>query len=444
MSVTEQHSDADFLRRIFPPALRPLAADINPESVLFAPGWGLGLGDQCMCVPLVRLLKRRFPDAHLCVLTSYPEFWECSGITGAEFVPLDPNSAHQISEYVGQFDVAIVGYFPGSLDTLSMAGKPIAFAAGGQLMQYRCFYADTDRRGEIPLESCRVTVCEAHKFLSLFADIGVCTRDEYWEALSNLDSVDARDSRTRGRRVLICPAAAQLYKEWPAARWSDLAEDLVRNGASVTVSSGMNSREASVAERIASGHPGIDLMPPQSLGCFMESLSEFDLVISGDTSVQHLVSFLGRPVSLTIYGPTDPLRFCPPTPNCFHLAPSTLSRAEARDGVLACFALMAGEYGHVAHEANALSLKSAALQFVEACRLGAQATDGAENSQDYKVRIRELRRLLRPESRLFCLGCEGQLQRVFAVFERAQPLVAIQYLRQSSAYRMARWIVSHG
>ena len=109
--------------------------------------------------------------------------------------------------------------------------------------------------------------------------------------------------------VLLCPGAGWAAKQWPAARYAELARRLGAGGWQVLVNGG--SAEGEGVEAIAGASEA------QAVRCNVGQLIALSrrasLVVGGDTGPVHLAAALGRPV-VALFGPTDPMRNGPAFP----------------------------------------------------------------------------------------------------------------------------------
>ncbi len=109
--------------------------------------------------------------------------------------------------------------------------------------------------------------------------------------------------------VLLCPGAGWGAKQWPAARYAELARRLRAAGMQVLVNGGSAEGEGVEAETAASGAQPVRC----DLGQLIALSRRASLVVGGDTGPVHLAAALGRPV-VALFGPTDPLRNGPEFP----------------------------------------------------------------------------------------------------------------------------------
>lgn len=443
MNTARRESDDAFLATPWKSVAEPLRVADGFRKILFAPGAGLGLGDQCMCVPLVRALQTRYAKAQLSVYTPFAEFWQWQGENSIRVLRDQPGGESSILDLVGHFDLTLAGYYPRQLYSLSRCGANVIFGAGERLTEYRCFLAGSGTCREIPLRQSRNVVAEARRFLALFADFGICTASEVsrW-----LECEAGRRNGASARRaagpphVLIHPTAAQPYKEWPLERWKQLASDLIGAGFLVSVSSGARPRDWAIARELARDAPGSRLLHPLGWVEFVEKLREFDLVLSGDTSVPHVVALSRATVSLAVYGPTDPIRFCPPSDACFLVSPFDLSRGEALNAVAGCISVVRGEWERIARNGKVADLRRAAAALIGALQAFGEGSKPEPSRSGIELLMREYRQRVRPEFRGVLAGDADVFRRVSLLFRNHGRTAGLEFVRQSPCYRSARWL----
>jgi len=128
--------------------------------------------------------------------------------------------------------------------------------------------------------------------------------------------------------VALNPGGAWPNKRWPAERFGALAASLrSRTGLSSAVLWGPG--EEPIAHAVSAGSGGAAVVsPPTTLEDAVALVASARLVVSGDTGPIHLAAAVGTPV-VGIYGPTDPARNGPWSPDdvsvsrsaqcrCFH------------------------------------------------------------------------------------------------------------------------------
>ncbi len=442
-AASEYHQDSDFLRTAWPTRPYPVSTIRTPERILFSHGCGVGLGDQFLCLPLVRALRQRFPSAQITVLTNYPEFWEARVDDQVSVVSRADQDAFSLLELsrIG-FDLVLAGYHPGCLSACAGLGTTVVFCAGRDLSSFRCFITENKRTFEVPLKSCKGSLIECARFLGLFADIGVIPSDPAQRTRLLYDLSDQPQLMVCGlpeSQILIHPSSAKPHKEWPIQNWVDLAKRLLRLGAHVSVSSGRTSRDRQVAMSVQEGVPSVELLEQMPLEPFLQLLRRFHFVLSGDTFVTHAIAAEGGPISVAVYGPTDPLRFCPPQPHNFFLAPLAISTDQFASA-LCCLATMCGP-GPLSQVEAALGTRFCRALAALRDRIGAlgQSTGSAAGLRAEIERcLCRCRGLAGKQHRALLVGSDELLRRLVHVLRHEPTHVVAQHLGQSPAARCAR------
>lgn len=433
--------DAAFLERELPVIRQPLA-HLRParvRRVLFAPGAGLGLGDQFLCLALAARLADAFRHAQIDLLTDYESFWGNRSPVHVRPVAYTPGETAVPAVAKCGYDVVVAGYFPGALAAFSEASVPTAFGAGKELGAYRMFYAKDGQCSEIPLDTCCQAVGESAKFHGLFDDIGVRGRSAPCEVRHGRPwgQVTRGAESLEGAYILIHPCSAKPYKEWPAGRWTDLTRRLVQRGSRVTVSSGVQPREAEVAKAIVRAVPEAVLLPRLPFDVYLTRMGRFDAVCSGDTFVTHAVAHAGNSLSLAIYGPTDPLRFCPPTAQNFFVTPFDLEPAAYADALDGLLALHAGSVERLAHGPGADAVLQCAGALAEVLAEGPPSGALAGWRAEVELLVRHFALSLQPMYRDCLVGPSPVLQRFHSVLRHRPIQIVAQYLQQMPFSRSA-------
>ncbi len=150
------------------------------------------------------------------------------------------------------------------------------------------------------------------KNLSVLALFGIAERRRRFP-LAVPDSAASGPVVERVRRdgaggyALINPGAAWPNKQWPAARFGEVASALACRHALLPVvlwGPGEQALAAAVVE--ASGGTAM-AAPPTGIGDLLALARGARLMVSGDTGPLHLAAAVGAPV-VALFGPTDPAR----------------------------------------------------------------------------------------------------------------------------------------
>jgi heptosyltransferase I len=106
-------------------------------------------------------------------------------------------------------------------------------------------------------------------------------------------------------------SGGRAIKQWPEARFREVAEHLVRDRGAAVVLTGTTDERAQLA-MVRAGLPaervldasGLDLLTVAAI------LERLDLFVTGDTGPMHLAHAVGTPV-VAVFGPSDPRRYAP-------------------------------------------------------------------------------------------------------------------------------------
>ena len=111
------------------------------------------------------------------------------------------------------------------------------------------------------------------------------------------------------RFITLNPASAKPEKEWSAANFARLADEIA---ARFDLPVALVTADSSAALRVidAAQSPIINLAGRTNLKQLAEVLRRGAVHVCGDTGSGHIAAALGRPV-VSLFGPTDPARSCP-------------------------------------------------------------------------------------------------------------------------------------
>lgn len=118
-------------------------------------------------------------------------------------------------------------------------------------------------------------------------------------------SIAKKLTGSTGDLVIINPGAGWGAKQWPAARYGEVAAQLTQSGFRCLINFGPGEEDLAAQVRRASGGAA------QPISCSISELialtRQVRLFIGGDTGPLHLAAALQKPV-VAIFGPTDPAR----------------------------------------------------------------------------------------------------------------------------------------
>lgn len=248
----------------------------------------LGLGDLLTAVPVLRGLRRRYPDADL-VLAG-------PGGLGRWFTDLGlvdevlPSSGLARLGWAGpppELAIDLHGCGPESHRLLQALGPR-------SLLGFACAEADhLDGPPWLPDEH------EVDRWVRLAAWAGIpCSADD----------LRLPPGASRGDHVVVHPGAAAGSRRWPAERWAHVAAALADDGHPVVVTG--SPAEASLCGGVAQ-HPAVEnACGADDLPGLSRRVAGAALVLSGDTGPAHLATAHGTP-SVVLCGPVDPAHWGP-------------------------------------------------------------------------------------------------------------------------------------
>jgi lipopolysaccharide heptosyltransferase II len=111
--------------------------------------------------------------------------------------------------------------------------------------------------------------------------------------------------------VALAPGAVGPAKRWPAASYGDLARQLVAQGLTVVVLRGPD--EKPIATEIVRRDPNIRDLSGPDLRTATLALAAATVAVSNDSGLLHVAAALGTP-SIGIFGPTSPWHWAPLNP----------------------------------------------------------------------------------------------------------------------------------
>jgi heptosyltransferase-2 len=278
---------------------------------------GGGLGDFIVTLPTLRLLREKWPDAHLENL-GHPRLAELAlgrryldgvrsvnhGPLSAFFTPravLDP----EWMDYVGSFDL-VLSYFydPDGLFLTNLR---------------RC------QPGEILTHATRVpdnfAAPAARHFAGILQPLGLELGPD---AASELFPTPADESaalafltglRPGTRLVAIHPGSGGEKKNWPVARWAELGRQLLAAEPGITLLLVEGEADGEPAQVLAEAWKGLPLLRARwlPLPILAALLRQCALFIGHDSGVTHLAAAADRRLPiLALFGPTNPVIWAPP------------------------------------------------------------------------------------------------------------------------------------
>jgi lipopolysaccharide heptosyltransferase II len=278
------------------------------------------LGDVIQALPVLRLLKRRFPESRI--------YWWIE-TTLAPLLEADPDLAGVVLFHRRRWASPLnwgelwrsvqwmrAQQFDWVIDLQSLArSAAFAWLANGGLTiglddpreGARGFYDITVRRASFHTHA-------VEWYLSVLRQLSVPVQSDF-EWIHPRPDIAAALRRKwpleQNRWLAIQPGARWLTKRWPVEYFSQVVRDLAARRVFRFVLLGA-PEDRSIAESIASAAPQrcLNLAGQTSLPEMVEWIRASELIITNDTGPMHVAAALGKPM-VAIFGPTEPRRTGP-------------------------------------------------------------------------------------------------------------------------------------
>lgn len=278
---------------------------MNPASIRSIGILRLGaLGDVCLTLPLIYVLRRHLPKVKLHWIIGRPFFSLVQGLEDVNFIVLDkPKSLgdywkcyQKLKSY--PFDVLLVPQATLRSNILCFLIKAKIKYGYGKLhsRDLQSFFVNraVAAKSEHLVES----------FLRFAEPFGILNRNIEWGLpIEEKDYGWAKAQLSRCAAVCwlaICPATSKEERNWFSDRYASVVNQLIekRWDFNVVLVGGSSAVERQMAEEI--NHqlikPALNLVEKSSLKQLAALLSEVDVLLSPDTGPLHIAQAVGTPV----------------------------------------------------------------------------------------------------------------------------------------------------
>ena len=251
------------------------------------------LGDVVLATPLLRVLRRSFPDAHVTMVTrrTYAEIMETHpGVSRVVCLepdqPLSRLAARLAAE---QFDVGLD--LQRSLRSRFLRAR-VPAAIWGLTDKARLARLQLVWTGRTARRPARAT----NRYFAAARTLGVEPDGGRPEVFPTDDDRRQAAELTPAGAAVLAPGARWASKRWPPDRWRDLAGRLLDRGVAVVAL-------GDAAERDLLDGPGI--IPAYGLGLRVSAaiLARARIAVVQDSGLLHLAAAVGTP-ALALLGPT--------------------------------------------------------------------------------------------------------------------------------------------
>ena len=274
------------------------------------------IGDVLLATPVLRSLKRAWPDAELDMLV----FEGTEGVVAGNpdvrrviTVPERPRFSQHLKlawNLTRRYDLAI-SLLPGDRPTLYawFAGrKRVGLHEPALKTRWKQWLLDA----WIPFDNQDTHTVRMH--LAVLASLGVSPRADVLASWTQADAATAQRLLAPldgAAYAVIHPYPKFRYKMWTVDGWIALAEWLSRRGLRVVLTGGPGADERAYANGIAQRLPAaLNLAGQLTLGATACVVSRAAVYIGPDTAITHAAAALGVP-TVALYGPTNPVKWGP-------------------------------------------------------------------------------------------------------------------------------------
>lgn len=273
------------------------------------------IGDVLLATPLIRSLKRAWPDARIDalvfagtqgVLLGNPDLDQV--LTVAE----RPGFAAQVallSRLFRRYDLAL---------SLAPGDRPTLYAWLAGRCRIGLLVDQPDQRWKkillqqwVPFDAVDTHTVRAH--LSLVTALGVTPLPEVLTAWLPEDAVavDTLLGKPCAPLAVLHPYPKFRYKMWRADGWAEVAHWFIANGFRVALTGSPDADECTYVDAIARGVPeALNLAGRLTLGGTAALLARAKFFVGPDTAITHMAAASGVP-TIALFGPSDPVKWGP-------------------------------------------------------------------------------------------------------------------------------------
>ncbi len=274
------------------------------------------LGDIVLTTPLIRTLKKNFPDDNLVVLTTPQGKDVLTGLVEIDgFIEIDKK--HK--------DKGLRAFFKITKELKSLKFDRVLAAQRSYrtgLMLFRAGIPErigfSDAKLSSLLTSKVVYDKKKHsleRYLDLLKPLGVCSENFIKEPklIVNqekktrlLESLMVAGIAPDQKMAVVCPGSVWATKEWIPERFIGLIERMKHEmNISTVLAGGRNERELANAIQIDCSVPVINLAGKTSISRLIALIDRADILVTNDSGPMHIGAALKKP-QVAIFGPTTP------------------------------------------------------------------------------------------------------------------------------------------
>ena len=280
------------------------------------------LGDATHTVPVVRALRRQWPDTRITWIIGKLEHKLLAGFDDVEFIVFDKKGgwtavkALRLALRSRRFDVLLHMQVAARANLLSrMIRAPVRVGWDRARSRDMHHHFTREQVATVPFQH------QVEGFLEFARALGVEVDAPQWDLPVSEEAEAWVDEQLpdNGPVLVISPCSSHPLRNWRAEYQAEVADHASRSGMQVVLSGGPSAIERETADRIEAGmnEPCLNLVGKDTLEQSKAMLRRAALVLTPDAGPAHLASALGTPV-LGLYaatwsrrsGPYNSLELC--------------------------------------------------------------------------------------------------------------------------------------
>lgn len=273
------------------------------------------LGDVTHVLPVIRLLRARWPEVRITWVVGKLEARLVSGVPDVELIAIDRKqilkSRRALREQLRgrHFDALLlmqVSLRAGLISTAVPAARRIGYPRSRSKELHAWFVNE-----HLPEQHCPHVL---DQLLAFAHHLGAPPQQPHWDVPIPDEAHAFAQSHLPGSQptLVISPCSSHTARNWSIAGYAALARHAMARGFRVALVGGRSELERRTADAIQTTAGGqlIDLVGKDTLKQLLAVLKRADIVVSPDSGPAHFANAVGTP-TIALHAATDPRRSGP-------------------------------------------------------------------------------------------------------------------------------------
>ncbi len=258
------------------------------------------LGDATHVVPLVRTLRRAWPQVPITWILGKGEAKMLEGLEDVELIPFDKSAG---AEGVRSLRRSLGGRRFEVLLQMQLALRANLLSAVVSAERRIGYDRQRSKEGHSLFINERIQA-GGHHVLDVFGKfcepLGLRQEQVDWRLPVPAEAVDWASEQLPGkqRTLLVSPCSSHALRNWQPGRYAAVADHAAAKGWRIALCGGRTELERRTADAIlaATKHPVLDLVGKDTLKQLLALLGRADLVLSPDSGPVHMANAMGSKV----------------------------------------------------------------------------------------------------------------------------------------------------